>query len=97
MWDNTFIAISCVLLLAFDAFGSIVTCSGKNSGSLRVSIMKFLIVSMDVSMNYFDSAVLFQGLSIDDSAFAHAYYRYAKVSVCGVCSLSMSSESIPAY
>jgi hypothetical protein len=55
------------------------------------------MVSMDVSMNYFDSGVLFQGLSIDDSAFAQAYSKYAKVSVCGVCSLSISSESIPAY
>lgn len=97
IWDSTFIAISCVLLLAIDTLGSIVTCSGKNSGSLRVSKMKFFMVSMDVSMNYFDSGVLFQGLSIDDSAFAQAYSKYAKVSVCGVCSLSISSESIPAY
>ena len=55
------------------------------------------MVSMDVSMNYFDSGVLFQGLSTDDSALAHAYSRYAKVSVCGACSLSINSESIPAY
>lgn len=97
MWDRTFIAISWVLLLDFDALGSIVICSGKNSGSLRVSKIKFLMVSIDVSMNYFDSGVLFQGLSMDDSALAQAYSKYAKVSVCGICSLSMSRESIPAY